>query len=267
LNPIDPKLGALQNNGGQTDTRALLADSTAINAGYNANSPGSADQRGFTRIVGGTIDIGAYESNILPCSYSISEPYYGLQIGESFFGIKTFTVAAQPGCKWSVSGGANWAVVSGGQNITGNGTFNLTLTANNTLRRRTLVTIGGQNFTVTQFDGCTYNIPQYQTVSASGAGLNIGTASAFGCRFYVYGVEYPYGNTENWLYPGTSPNIGPQRSGTLFIKTFTDSFDGMEIQPIIRTYVTQASGCTYTPSTTIAVIPATQTNGSFIISA
>ncbi len=58
--PINPLLGPLQNNGGQTDTRALLAGSPAINAGNNADAP-ATDQRGFARIVGGTIDIGAYE--------------------------------------------------------------------------------------------------------------------------------------------------------------------------------------------------------------
>jgi hypothetical protein len=53
-------LGALANNGGQTDTHALLIGSLAIDTGNNENAP-ATDQRGFTRIVGGTIDIGAYE--------------------------------------------------------------------------------------------------------------------------------------------------------------------------------------------------------------
>jgi predicted outer membrane repeat protein len=58
--PINPLLGALQDNGGQTDTRALLPGSPAINAGNNADTA-ATDQRGFARIVSGTIDIGAYE--------------------------------------------------------------------------------------------------------------------------------------------------------------------------------------------------------------
>jgi len=61
--PIDPKLGSLANNGGPTKTHALLVNSPAINKGDNGSSPGSTDQRGagFDRIVGGTIDIGAFE--------------------------------------------------------------------------------------------------------------------------------------------------------------------------------------------------------------
>jgi hypothetical protein len=63
----NPLLGALQNNGGQTDTRALLAGSPAINAGndcpFNSSvCSGWYDQRGygFPRKVG-TVDIGAFE--------------------------------------------------------------------------------------------------------------------------------------------------------------------------------------------------------------
>jgi hypothetical protein len=60
--PIDPKLGPLQDNGGPTQTMALLPGSPAIDAGDNTDAP-LFDQRGpgFPRIVNGTIDIGAFE--------------------------------------------------------------------------------------------------------------------------------------------------------------------------------------------------------------
>jgi CSLREA domain-containing protein len=56
--PIDPHLAALQNNGGSTPTLALLSNSTAINAGNDANAP-DLDQRGYVRA--GVSDIGAFE--------------------------------------------------------------------------------------------------------------------------------------------------------------------------------------------------------------
>jgi len=54
----DPRLGALANNGGQTDTMALLAGSRAINRGADCQA---TDQRGVFRSLGGRCDIGAYE--------------------------------------------------------------------------------------------------------------------------------------------------------------------------------------------------------------
>lgn len=62
-------LGPLQDNGGPTLTHALLPGSPAINAGGYFLQPGTDglpefDQRGvpFGRVIGGRIDIGAYES-------------------------------------------------------------------------------------------------------------------------------------------------------------------------------------------------------------
>jgi hypothetical protein len=63
--PINALLGPLQNNGGPTQTMALLAGSPAVNAGDNAVVPAGVitDQRGpgFNRIFAGVVDIGAYE--------------------------------------------------------------------------------------------------------------------------------------------------------------------------------------------------------------
>jgi hypothetical protein len=57
---VNPLLGPLQDNGGPTPTMALLLGSPAIDAGDNTNAP-ATDQRGFSRVSNGTIDIGAYE--------------------------------------------------------------------------------------------------------------------------------------------------------------------------------------------------------------
>src|SRR6516225_2891853 len=60
-NPVDAQLGPLRNNGGPVLTQALLPGSPAIDAGNNAFSPGPTDARGYPRISGGVIDLGAYE--------------------------------------------------------------------------------------------------------------------------------------------------------------------------------------------------------------
>ncbi len=56
----NPLLGPLQNNGGFTQTMALLPGSPAINAGSDANCP-LTDQRGMGRPQGLHCDMGAYE--------------------------------------------------------------------------------------------------------------------------------------------------------------------------------------------------------------
>src|SRR5262249_56575096 len=59
---VDPLLGPLQDNGGPTQTMALLPGSPAIDSGDNTDAP-EWDQRGpgYPRIVNGTIDRGAFE--------------------------------------------------------------------------------------------------------------------------------------------------------------------------------------------------------------
>ena len=56
----DPKLGPLVDNGGATQTHALLSGSPAVDAGTNSGCPAS-DQRGMTRPVGASCDMGAFE--------------------------------------------------------------------------------------------------------------------------------------------------------------------------------------------------------------
>ena len=60
-----PKLGPLADNGGPTQTMALLPGSAAIDAGDNALVPAglSTDQRGrgYARISGRAVDLGAFE--------------------------------------------------------------------------------------------------------------------------------------------------------------------------------------------------------------
>jgi len=68
--PIDPALGLLMDNGGPTQTNALLTGSPAIDAG-NPATPGSGgdaclatDQRGVARPDGVACDIGAFEGDV-----------------------------------------------------------------------------------------------------------------------------------------------------------------------------------------------------------
>ncbi len=69
-NPIDPMLGALQNNGGPTFTHALLPGSPAIDAA-NPSAGVIVDQRGVTRSLPNA-DIGAFEALLPPNKRGLS---------------------------------------------------------------------------------------------------------------------------------------------------------------------------------------------------
>jgi hypothetical protein len=68
-NPLDPLLGPLQDNGGPTQTIALLAGSPALNAG-TANGAPATDQRGLTRT--GGYNIGSYQASAT--SFEVDTP-------------------------------------------------------------------------------------------------------------------------------------------------------------------------------------------------
>lgn len=78
--PIDPLVGPLANNGGPTQTHALLPGSPAIDAA-NPNSFPSTDQRGVPRPQGAGPDIGAYELFQTPKSVPESSNLGGLFLG------------------------------------------------------------------------------------------------------------------------------------------------------------------------------------------
>jgi CSLREA domain-containing protein len=68
--PIDPLLGSLGPNGGFTDTHPLGLGSPAVDAA--ACGGVAEDQRGITRPVGASCDVGAYEGSVLlPCSEAL----------------------------------------------------------------------------------------------------------------------------------------------------------------------------------------------------
>ena len=67
---VNPLLGSLQDNGGYTQTIALLPGSPAIDAGDDVNCP-AADQRGLTRPQGTHCDMGAYEIDNVPPTTSL----------------------------------------------------------------------------------------------------------------------------------------------------------------------------------------------------
>ncbi len=139
INP-NPKLGALANNGGPTQTMLPLPGSPAINAGDPANLPPDTfdldgdsdtaeplpiDQRGFARVVGANFDIGAVETNYAisatagtPQSTNVNTAFAtALQAtvtesGTPQNGVPVTFTAPASGASGTFTGGSTTAVVS-----------------------------------------------------------------------------------------------------------------------------------------------------------
>jgi hypothetical protein len=92
----DPNLSALQDNGGPTQTHALLAGSPAIDAADNAVCAAAPvnglDQRGVARPFGSQCDIGAYEYVVAPPALSIDD--VSMLEGDSGTQNMVFTITA-----------------------------------------------------------------------------------------------------------------------------------------------------------------------------
>ena len=73
--PLNPNLGAVQNNGGPTLTRLPLAGSLVINTGVVGVIPAgtTTDQRGSPRINNGLVDVGAVQSQLTTTGADFAE--------------------------------------------------------------------------------------------------------------------------------------------------------------------------------------------------
>lgn len=103
---MDPVLGPLQNNGGETNTHGLLYDSPARNTGNPAGctdqngSTLTTDQRGFPRPAGSACDMGAFESGLANLSLSMAESGDPVAIGEDLI----YTLTVQNGGSQTATG-------------------------------------------------------------------------------------------------------------------------------------------------------------------
>ncbi len=96
---VDPLLGPLQDNGGETETHGLLYDSPARNTGNlggctNQSGGGlSTDQRGFPRPVGAACDMGAFESGLANLALTIADSGDPVAVGDDL----TYTLTVNNG--------------------------------------------------------------------------------------------------------------------------------------------------------------------------
>jgi uncharacterized repeat protein (TIGR01451 family) len=242
----DPQLGPLANNGGPTQTHLPAAASPAINAGDPAFVPPPAtDQRGFARVVGGRVDMGAVESNggtiqFAQATYTVAETGGTLTVTLSRTGgtdpatvnyATSDGTAVNPGDYAAASGVANFGAgaTTTSFNVTitddliyeGNQTINLALSSPSVN-----AVLGAQNTavaTITDNDP----VPTLAINNVSQAEGNSGT-TAFTFTVTLTGATEQPATVQYATAPGTAvaPSDFTATSGTL---NFTP---GVTTQPI-----------------------------------
>jgi hypothetical protein len=139
VSPINPLLATLGNYGGPTQTLALLPGSPALDAGSNALDGGATtDQRGRPRIVHGTVDIGAFESQGFTVAVS-GGSNQSTAVDTPFASALTVTVSSSAGepvaggvAKFTApSSGASAGLSAARVTLNGSGQGSVTATANN----------------------------------------------------------------------------------------------------------------------------------------
>ncbi len=149
-------------------------------------------------------------------------------------------VASSQMCTWTASTEADWITFTSSANGKGTAALTFNVAPSGGPPRTATISVGNQQFSVTQSVGCSYSLSHAtQTVSPSGGRGTITISSAGGCP-WVAASNVPWivveggaaGSGSGVVTYRVDPTSGPERSGTMVVagQTFT---------------VLQAQGCTY----------------------
>lgn len=271
-NPINPLLGPLQDNGGQTDTRSIALNSPAKDAGNNCvtdstcptNNPTSSlltDQRGsgFPRRVGAAVDIGAFEAQfpvpvitqISPFSWGVGGGGFQLIVlGNNFVPESVVRFNGQNRVTTYISQFELRAQILP-SDVAAIGQFPITVFNPEP--------VGGSSnavlFTVTN---CTYTLnPTAFSIGAAGGTGTFNVETLNECSYTVTSnaswitiTSQPNGTGPGAVNFTVAANPGNTRTGTITVngQTFT---------------ITQNNGCTYSVMPTSANFQAAGGTGSF----
>jgi hypothetical protein len=242
----------------------IFVSNTQIKAQILAGDTASAGQFPVTVVNpapgGGTSE--AVNFPIVNCAYSINPT---AQIFPAAGGSNNFAVTAVNGCAWTaITDGAPWlSIVNGSNTGTGNGTVAYTVAPNNGQPRTASISVGGQQFSISQSSGCTYSISPTSANNISATGVSgsftvMPSNSACGWTAQSSAswitVSNQSGTSSGTINYTVAPNTGPVRTGTITVNG--EVFN-----------ISQLSGCSFAISSTGANFPAAASNGSFNVTA
>jgi hypothetical protein len=242
---VDPMLAPLGDYGGPTQTMAPLPGSPAIDAG-DSTAPGlpATDQRGFARVSGAAVDIGACEVQAISLSpAALPNGAYGAAYSQTI----TATGGAGVLYTFAVTAGA----LPAGLTLAAGGALTGTPTA-----------LGSSTFTVTATDGLGFTAGQSYTLtvnppplSASGINISATAGTPFSGAVATISNPDPYGGAASytaviaWGDGNTSAGVVSSGTGG----TLTVSGSHTYADPVNRTIsvtISHVQGYTTTATTT-----------------
>ena len=192
------------------------------------------------------------------CTYSIAPA----TLGSGAQGARgTITVTTAPACPWTATSNVNWIEI-GPELGSGPGAVSVTVLPTNGPPRTGTAVVAGQMFTVTQSQGCVYQVqPAAHTVDAAGGSRTVTVSTAQGCA-WTASSDVPWiqiqsaspGSGNGLVTFAVSASTGPTRSGTLTVA-------GQKVT------VSQGQGCTYSVAPTQESVPSAGSQGRIAVTA
>jgi trimeric autotransporter adhesin len=193
------------------------------------------------------------------CNATLSPSSQSLLAGG---GIGNVSVSIDSACPWTATSNVSWVSIAGAGSGTGSGSVGFNVSSNIGPERTGSLTIAGRSFTVSQANGCTFNVSPSspQSVAHTAGNLSVSvTASSQQCQWtssssssWITFSSGSSGTGDGASVLSIAANTGPPRTGNVTIAGNSYS-------------INQLSNCSYSLSSSSASSGASGTSGSFSI--
>ena len=191
------------------------------------------------------------------CTYEVQPTTHAIPASG---GTATVTVNSATGCAWTAASNVSWISIQARGSGSGPGSVTFAVSTTDGPSRTGTLTIAGRQVTVTQSQGCAFEVGQTQeSIPASGGNGTVTVTAGDGCA-WTASSDVPWitiqsgatgsGNgTVNYFVAATN---GPTRSGTLTVA-------GHKIT------INQGQGCTFAINPTQETVPAAGGGGKVAV--
>jgi len=209
----------------------------------------------------GTLTIAGFHFSITQsegCAYTISPSTFAATPSG---GSQVVTVTTSTGCPWTASSNAEWLTLTSSAG-SGSGSVGVNVAPTTGPSRTGSLTIAGQMFSVTQSQGCSYDVgPLALSVDASGGNQTVNVNTSSGCGWsassnasWITIASGNGGSGAGTVTLNVAAADGPARSGTLTIAGQTVT-------------VSQGNGCAFAISPDSQSVASSGGSGSVAVTA